>query len=178
MAIGAKQQKAAREFAAKWNDKGYEKGESQPFWMELLQKVLLVDDPFAIISFENRVKLSNTSFIDAYIKPTHVLIEQKSIEKDLRTPIPQSDGTTLTPFRQAKRYASELPYSERPRWIVICNFREFHIYDMENPQGEPEILYLKDLEKEYHRLLFLVDETNSHVKKEMEVSIQAGEIPL
>ena len=176
MAIGAKQQKAAREFAAKWNDKGYEKGESQPFWMELLQKVLLVDDPFAIISFENRVKLSNTSFIDAYIKPTHVLIEQKSIEKDLRTPIPQSDGTTLTPFRQAKRYASELPYSERPRWIVICNFREFHIYDMENPQGEPEILYLKDLEKEYHRLLFLVDETNSHVKKEMEVSIQAGQI--
>jgi type I restriction-modification system DNA methylase subunit len=176
MAIGTKQQKAAKEFAAKWKGKGFEKGESQPFWMELLQKVLLVEDPYSIISFENRVKLSNTSFIDAYIKPTHVLIEQKSIEKDLHIPIPQSDGTTLTPFRQAKRYADELPYSDRPRWIVICNFREFNIYDMENPQGEPAVLFLADLEKEYHRLSFLVDDTNVHLKKELEVSIQAGEI--
>ena len=176
MAIGTKQQKAAKEFAAKWKGKGFEKGESQPFWMELLQKVLLVEDPYSIISFENRVKLSNTSFIDAYIKPTHVLIEQKSIEKDLHTPISQSDGITLTPFRQAKRYADELPYSDRPRWIVICNFREFNIYDMENPQGKPAVLYLADLEKEFHRLSFLVDDTNVHLKKELEVSIQAGEI--
>ena len=176
MATVTKQQKAAREFATKWAGKGYEKGESQPFWMELLQKVLLVEDPYGIISFENRVKLSNTSFIDAYIKPTHVLIEQKSIEKDLNTPIPQSDGTTLTPYQQAKRYAAELPYSERPRWIVICNFREFDVYDMENPQGKPEVIYLKNLEKEYHRLSFLVDDTNVHIKKELEVSIQAGQI--
>ena len=170
------QKKAAKDFTAKWKGRGYEKGESQPFWIELLQKVLQVEDPFSIISFENRVKLSNTSFIDAYIKPTHVLIEQKSIEKDLRSPIPQSDGTTLTPFRQAKRYAAELPYSDRPRWIVICNFREFHVYDMENPQGEPEVIFLKDLEKEYHRLSFLVNDSNAHIKKELEVSIQAGEI--
>ena len=176
MAIGTKQQKAAKEFAAKWKGKGFEKGESQPFWMELLQKVLLVEDPYSIISFENRVKLSNSCFIDAYIKPTHVLIEQKSIEKDLHTPISQSDGITLTPFRQAKRYADELPYSDRPRWIVICNFREFNIYDMENPQGKPAVLYLADLEKEFHRLSFLVDDTNVHLKKELEVSIQAGEI--
>ena len=170
------QKKAAKDFTAKWKGRGYEKGESQPFWIELLQKVLQVEDPFSIISFENRVKLSNTSFIDAYIKPTHVLIEQKSIEKDLRSPIPQSDGTTLTPFRQAKRYAAELPYSERPRWIVICNFQEFHVYDMENPQGEPEVIFLKDLEKEYHRLSFLVNDSNAHIKKELEISIQAGEI--
>lgn len=170
------QKKAAKDFAAKWKGKGYEKGESQSFWIELLQKVLQVDDPFSIISFENRVKLSNTSFIDAYIRPTHVLIEQKSIEKDLRSPIPQSDGTTLTPFKQAKRYASELPYSDRPRWIVICNFQEFNVYDMEIPQGEPEVIYLKDLEKEFDRLSFLVDDSNAHIKKELEVSIKAGEI--
>ena len=109
MSTDTKQRQAAKAFAAKWKGQGYEKGQSQPFWMELLQKVLQVEDPFSIISFENRVKLSNTSFIDAYIKPTHVLIEQKSVEKDLRTPIPQSDGTTLTPYRQAKRYAEELP---------------------------------------------------------------------
>ena len=176
MSTDTKQRQAAKAFAAKWKGQGYEKGQSQPFWMELLQKVLQVEDPFNIISFENRVKLSNTSFIDAYIKPTHVLIEQKSVEKDLKTPIPQSDGTTLTPYRQAKRYAEELPYSERPRWIVICNFREFDVYDMENPQGEPEIILLENLEKEYYRLSFLVDDTNVHLKQELQVSIQAGEI--
>ncbi len=146
------------------------------FWIELLQDVFGVGTPGNIISFENQVKLSSTSFIDAYIEPTHVLIEQKSIDKDLRKAIPQSDGTLLTPFQQAKRYAAELPYSKRPRWMVICNFREFHVYDMENPQGEPEVILLENLEKEYYRLQFLVEQGNEHLKKEMEVSLQAGEI--
>lgn len=170
------QQLAAKEFAAKWNGKGYEKGESQTFWLELLQKVLGIEDPYSIISFENQVKLSNTSFIDAYIEPTHVLIEQKSIDKDLRKAIPQSDGNFLTPFQQAKRYAAELPYSKRPRWMVMCNFKSFHVYDMENPQGEPEVIELENLEKEYYRLQFLVDTGSEHLKKEMEVSLKAGEI--
>ena len=61
---------AAAEFARKWAGRGYEKGESQPFWMELIQTVLGVERPYDIISFENQVKLSSTSFIDAYIEPT------------------------------------------------------------------------------------------------------------
>ena len=170
------QQVASKAFAERWTGKGYEKGESQTFWLELLQTVLGVERPYDIISFENQVKLSSTSFIDAYIEPTHVLIEQKSIDKDLRKAIPQSDGTLLTPFQQAKRYAAELPYSKRPRWMVICNFKEFHVYDMENPQGEPEVILLENLEKEYYRLQFLVEQGNEHLKKEMEVSLKAGEI--
>ncbi len=167
---------AAKAFAERWEGKGYEKGESQPFWLELLQTVLGVERPYDIISFENQVKLNNTSFIDAYIEPTHVLIEQKSIDKDLNTGISQSDGSFLTPFQQAKRYAAELPYSRRPRWTVVCNFRQFYVYDMENPQGEPQIIELKNLEREYYRLQFLVDTGSEHLKKEMEVSLQAGEI--
>jgi len=170
------QQIAAKEFSKKWEGRGYEKGDSQSFWLELLQKVLEVEDPYAIISFENQVKLSNTSFIDAYIESTHTLIEQKSIEKDLRKAIPQSDGTALTPFQQAKRYAAELPYSKRPRWMVMSNFKTFHVYDMENPQGEPEVIELANLEKEYWRLNFLVDTGSQHLQKEMEISLKAGEI--
>ena len=71
----------------------------------------------------------------------------------------------LTPFQQAKRYAAELPYSIRPRWIVTCNFKEFYVYDMEQPNGEPEIILLKDLPKEYYRLQFLVDTGNKHIEK-------------
>lgn len=166
----------AKAFADQWKDRGYEKGESQVFWLTLLTEVFGVVNPDTIISFENQVRLSSTSFIDAYIAPTKVLIEQKSIEKDLRKPIRQSDGTLLTPFQQAKRYAAELPYSKRPRWVVVSNFRSFLVYDMENPQGEPEEILLCDLEREVHRLRFLVEVGNEHLKREMEVSIKAGEL--
>lgn len=174
--VEKEQKKAAKEFAAYWKDKGYEKGESQKFWIELLQNVLGVENATHYISFEDQVKLDHTSFIDGYIDTTHVMIEQKGLGKDLRKGIKQSDGSVLSPFQQAKRYASELPYSKRPRWIVTCNFSEFLVYDMEKPNGEPEQILLKDLPKEYYRLQFLVDTGNENLKKEMEISLKAGEL--
>ena len=170
------QRKAAKEFAAYWQNKGYEKGESQKFWLSLLRDVYGVEHPEQMINFEDQVHLDHTSFIDAMIPETHVMIEQKALGKNLKAAIKQSDGSLLTPFQQAKRYSAELPYSQRPRWIVTCNFSTFHIYDMEQPGGEPEEIQLADLEKEYYRLNFLVDAGNEHLKKEMEVSIQAGEL--
>lgn len=170
------QQKAAKIFSKKWEGRGYEKGESASFWLSLLSEVFGVEYPDELIRFEERVMLDNTSFIDGYIPSTHVLIEQKSIDKDLGKAIKQSDGTLLTPFQQAKRYSSEQPYSERPRWVVISNFKKFRIYDMEKPTGDPEILYLKDLEEEYYRLSFLVDENDDNIQKATEVSIKAGEL--
>ena len=170
------QRNAAREFAEKWAGRGYEKGESQPFWMQLLGEVYGVEHPADFIIFENQVHLDHTAFIDGRIPETEVLIEQKSIDKDLRKPIRQSDGTLLTPFQQAKRYITELPRSEHPRWVVVSNFKEFLVYDMEQPNCEPEQILLENLEKEYYRLQFLVDTRSEHLSREMEVSMQAGEI--
>ena len=167
---------AAKQFSADWQGKGYEKGHSQTFWLSLLQKVYGVEEPDKFITFEDQIMLDHTSFIDGFIPSTHVLIEQKSLGKELNKPIKQSDGSLLSPFQQAKRYAAELPYSQRPRWIVTCNFAEFYVYDMERPTGDPEIIKLCDLEKEYYRLQFLVDTGDTNIKKEMEVSLQAGEI--
>ncbi len=170
------QKTAAKNFAEYWNDKGYEKGESQPFWLSLLREVLGIEKPETIIRFEDKVMLDHTSFIDGIISSTHVLIEQKSADKNLRKAIKQSDGSYLTPFQQAKRYSAELPYSKRPRWIVVCNFREFLIYDMEKPTGEPDSILLGDLPKECYRLKFLVDTGSEFVRNEMEISIKAGEL--
>lgn len=172
----AQQRAAAKAFAKNWKDRGYEKGDSQIFWVELLTTVFGVTEISQFISFEDQVHLDHTSFIDGYIEKTHVMIEQKSINKSLTAAIRQSDGSILTPFEQAKRYSSELPYSKRPRWIVTSNFRSFYIYDMEKPGGDPEIILLENLEKEYYRLQFLVDEGNTNLQREMEVSIAAGEI--
>lgn len=167
---------AIKHFVQQWEGRGYEKGESQPFWISLLRDVFGVENPETLIRFEDKVMLDYTSFIDGIIPSTHVLIEQKSADKDLRKAIKQSDGSYLTPFQQAKRYSSELPYSERPRWIVTCNFCEFLIYDMEKPTGEPDSVLLKDLPKEYYRLEFLVKTKSELLQKEEEISIKAGEL--
>lgn len=170
------QRAAAKAFAEFWKGKGYEKGESQLFWTSLLRDVFGVEKPETVIVFEEQVRLDHTSFIDAAIPSTKVLIEQKSLGKDLNEPVRQSDGTYLNPFQQAKRYITELPLSRHPRWVVTCNFAEFYVYDMENPKGEPEIIRLADLEKEFYRLRFLIDTGNEHLKRELELSVAAGEI--
>ena len=168
---------AAAEFAERWKDRGYERGESQPFWIDLLSNVFGIETPSdGFITFEDHRMVDASNFIDGRIRSTRVLIEQKSLGKDLRAGIRQSDGSLLNPFQQARRYVVSLPVSEHPRWIVTCNFSEFLVYDMEQPNGEPEQILLENLGKEYYRLLFLVDEKSEHLSKEMEVSMQAGEI--
>lgn len=167
---------AAKEFAERWAGRGYEKGDSQVFWTEMLTEVYGVENPSQFIRYEEQVKVDKTNFIDGHIPSTKVLIEQKSLGKDLRKGIVQSDGSVLNPFQQAKRYVANMPLSEHPRWIVTCNFSEFLIYDMEQPNGEPEQILLENLGREYYRLLFLVNEKSEHLSKEMEVSMKAGEI--
>ena len=170
------QRDAARAFASYWGEHGDEKQDTQRFWMDLLQNVLGVENPSQFIEFEVPVMLSHTSFIDGFIPSTRVLIEQKSEDIDLKKGSRQSDGSMLTPFQQARRYAGYLPHNQNPRWIVVCNFREFQIHDMNRPNDEPELLKLEELETQFHRLHFLVDTGDTNIKKEMEISLQAGDI--
>ncbi|MBR4340549.1 MAG: methylase, partial [Bacteroidales bacterium] len=174
--INLKKSETAKKFAEAWQGKGYEKGDTQKFWLELLQKVLGVEDPYSFVEFEDKVMVDSTNFMDVYLPATRVLIEQKGIGKNLDAPVRQSDGALLNPFQQAKKYIVGLPLSRHPRWVVTCNFTEFRVYDMEQPNGEPQKIFLKDLEKEHYRLQFLVDSKSEHITKEMRVSMQAGEI--
>jgi len=138
----------AKEFSEFWKDKGAEKQEAQRYWIGLLQEVLGIENPSRYIEFEKPVKLSHTSYIDGFINSTKVLIEQKGSKIDLTKSYPQSDGSMLTPYQQAKRYADELPHELHPRWIIVSNFAEIHIHDMNNLHAEPEIVKLENLEKE------------------------------
>lgn len=173
---------AAKQFAADWQGRGDEKQDTQRFWLSLLQNLCGVEQPTTAIEFEKRVEVDNnngtttTKYIDGYIPATRVLVEQKGMKIDLKKGERQSDGAMLTPFQQGRRYGGYLPQPEQPRWIVVCNFQEFRIHNMSLPNDEPEVLKLADLEKEYHRLDFLVDTGKEHIKKEMEISLQAGEL--
>ncbi|MBR1418027.1 MAG: hypothetical protein IJ576_03575, partial [Synergistaceae bacterium] len=167
-----------RKFIDEWSGKGDEKSDTQKFWLELLRYICGVGEPEILINFEKRVELEHTSFIDAYINKTKIIIEQKSIDIDLGKAAKQSDGSLLTPYDQAKRYYDWLPVSERGRWIITCNFKEFWIYDMEQPRAKPEIIEFANLEHEWPKLQILVDSnaaTPAEIK-ELELSIRAGEL--
>ena len=169
--------KAAKEFAARWEGRGDEKQETQLFWIDLLQNVLGVEDPTSLIQFEKPVVVEkNTKFIDGFIPSTKVLIEQKSIEKKLGKTAVQSDGEKLTPYGQAFRYNNYLPYEERARWIIVSNFERILIYNMNKPNGEPDEILLKGLPKQFYQLAFLTVQKSELLKKEEQISIDAGNL--
>lgn len=172
-----KQEKEAKKFVDRWIDRGSEKSDTHSFWLELLENVYGVNLPGQYVEFEKRVKFKGTTkFIDAYIPQTLTLIEQKDNSVNPLKPERQSDGSTLTPFEQGKRYADNLKLSEKPRWIIVCNFSNFYIYDQENPLDEPVHLELQDLPKNLKVLDILVSKDNLHIAKEQELSIKAGNI--
>lgn len=180
----ADQRKGARKFVQTWAGKGYEKGETQAFWLSLLKDVFGVKNPETLLVFEqpvfNRgvVPARRLGFIDAWIPSTRVLIEQKGSNHALDKAQKQSDGSMLTPFQQGKRYADNLTTKNRPRWVIACNFDTFEIHDLddENPNALPVTIALKDLETEFYRLGFLVDSAAETIKAETKLSVAAGEL--
>lgn len=170
------QQIAARRFVETWKGRGYEKGETQSFWYQLLHDIFEIEVPANFIQFELPVHLKSIKYIDAYIPSTKVIIEQKELRKDLDTSGKQSDGNKMTPYEQAQRYVGGLSYSQYPRWIVTCNFKSFKVYDMEQPQAEPMEILLDNLEREFYLLKFLVDDGTILLRREKEISIKAGEL--
>lgn len=168
------QEKAAKKFVELWKDKGYEKGEAQKFWIQLLRDIFGIEDSEQYIDFELPVKLERTSFADGYIESTHTLIEMKGRNVDLRKPEKQSDGSMLTPYQQAKRYSDNLGYTKRARWIIVSNFQQIDIYDMDKLHSEPERIELENLPKDYFMLNILVDSEDENIKREESLSVDAG----
>ncbi len=165
-------------FFESWEGKGNEKSDTQKFCLGLLRDILGVEKPEQYIEFEKPVALEHTSYIDAYIPSTRIVIEQKSCDVNLAHATLQSDGQVITPYQQAKRYYDWLPVSEKGRYIIVSNFREFRVYDMEKPKEQPEIILLSSLEHDWHKLALLVDTYAPTPKdiREVELSVRAGEL--
>ena len=172
----SERREAARKYINNWRGKGYEKGETAKAWIELLT-VLGVENPTEYIQFEMPVKVKGqTKFIDAYIPATKVLIEQKGVNIDLDKPEPQSGGDLMTPFEQAFRYNSYLSYDERPRWIVVSNFAEIRIYDMNDLGGKYQSIRLENLREDIQYLDFILKKDVKAVTRELDLSKAAGDI--
>lgn len=177
---------AAKNFSFKWNGHGDEEQDYQVFWLTMLRDVFDIAKPEEIIKPQYPVQFETaTKHADIYIPSTKVLIEQKSFGDDLSKKYPQSDGELLTPFEQAKRYAAAMPLSIRPRWIIVCNFAEFHIYDLQQMDSleylsgtkiyKPSVLKLEHFQSDFARLKFIVD-PNADIKPEIKISTDAAKI--
>ncbi|MCD5423915.1 DNA methyltransferase [Limosilactobacillus fermentum] len=181
----ATRQQNAREFVKTWSssNKGREDADRQTFWNDLLQRVYGINDYYNYITYEKDVQVKaggkvTTRRIDGYIPSTKVMIEMKGkIIKDLTKPLKQSGwGGDLTPFEQAKRYANFLPNSEQPRWILVSNFNEIDIHDMEKPLATPTVIKLSDLPQKVKLLEFIVNASQQKVMDEKKLSVDAGNL--
>jgi hypothetical protein len=174
----AQQREAARQFVNKWKKrKGREDEEGRSFWIDLLTHIFDMQDVTDRVDFEKKVIVDgHTKRIDVYIPETRVLIEQKGAKWALDKKEHNSGGIDLTPYEQAKRYNDNLPFDEKARWIITCNFSEIWIYDMNAKVPEPDKILLAELPNKYPMLDFLTKKQVKKVSHEMQVSIKAGEI--
>jgi type II restriction enzyme methylase subunits-like protein len=168
--------KELREFAERWHGRGYEKGETQQFWLQALRAIGYphVDD----VLFEYH--LPSGGFADVWIPDADVLIEQKSFGVSLDD-YEVRQKKKKTPLMQALDYVEELPRPKQPRFVVTCNFGIFRVYDRDKWSKSQLAdnafeFTLDELAEHPEYMGFITDPGNSRLEKEKQVSIKAGEL--
>ena len=132
-----------------------------------------MEDVTTNVLFEQRT--SRRGFIDVTIADAKTIIEQKSLGVDLDKP-EERQGVMVTPFEQARNYANTLPNSQRPDYIIVCDFNIFRIHNLnkENPESDYIEFTLAELPDQLYLLDFLIDPQRARIKREEKVSITAG----
>lgn len=174
--------KEAKEFVKRWKKRlgaipagsNNEQQDTQKFWVDLLINVLGIPSNTidSFVDFERKVRGRR---IDVFVSDHNFLCEQKSWGIDLDKPEPRNGGME-TPLQQAMWYARHLPYSERPRWVMTCNFGTFRLYDLDNERPEDTVqeFSLEELQDSLYLLSFLTSNETSRLHKEQQLSIEAG----
>ena len=161
-------------FAQRWQGRGYEKGESVKFWIELQQAIGYQHVHTTL--YEHH--LDSGGFADVWLRDGNTIVEQKSLGVDLDKP-ELRQGAMKTPLDQALDYVDDLPRIEQPRFVVTCNFETFRVYDRDAWSKTLLPLHafeftLSELADHPEYLGFIVDPKNARLEKEKEVSIRAG----
>ena len=171
----ADRKESARKFFRRWTGRGDEKSDTQTFWFELLGDVVGMTDIYANVQFEQRTLAGG--WRDVVIPDAKTVVEQKSYGIDLDKP-ELRQGRMVTPYEQAKAYADGLPNSQRPDKIIVCNFNEFRLHDLDSttPAVPYATFLLSELPNQVGLLDFLIDPQKARQQREEEVSIGAGQL--
>ena len=156
----------AAKFSEEWKDAHYEKGETQSFYNEFFE--VFGVRRRRVANFEHHLKkLNNESgFVDLFW-PGTLLIEQKSA------------GRNLTKAKeQAHDYCINLKDGEHPRYILVSDFQNFSLYDLEAEEKIEEETHfsLADLHKHVEKFGFIVGVVKHKLREEDPVNIRASEM--
>ena len=150
------------EFSRKWSAETSEGAESKTFWDDFFN--IFGVSRYRVASFESRVKKTDGAdgYIDLLWKGV-LLIEHKSRGKNLDRA-----------HRQALDYFPGLKDSELPRYILVCDFARFRLYDLE--EEDTHEFPLQDLHKNINRFAFIAGYQTHKIKEQDPANIQAAEL--
>lgn len=153
----------AAKFAGVWKNTEREEAEAQSFLIDFFH-VLGVDRKKVAI-FEHKVKCTDggNGYIALFWKGK-ILIEMKSRGKDL-----------TKAYEQAKRYAETLAPHELPKAILVCDFENWHLYDLAQ-DARLTTFSLSELPQYIHLFHFLAGYEQREYQEEDPVNVQAAEL--
>lgn len=156
--------KRAIEFSRDHADDSDEKSQSQSFWHDFFSIWGLSPQRIGVFESRARTLKGTVGFID-FFWPGTLLVEQKSLGKDLDAAM-----------KQALDYCSSggLKDTEIPRYIIVSDFSQFRILELEN--GAEFRFLLKDLQENLHRFNFILGYEQRVYKDEDPVNIKAAEL--
>ncbi len=139
-----------------------EKQDTQKFWLAFIRDKFGIIQPEDYLDFEKKVEIDTAHYIDVFVPSTGIIIEQKSPGKSLEAA-----------FVQAREYYNWLPFSQKGRYILTCDFHDIHIHDMDEPTKAPEIIPVSQATKDNLSFLVVPGKTLPH---EEAISIEAGKL--
>ena len=152
----------AAQFARDWEDAAYEKGETQSFYNDFF-------DVFGVARrrvarFEQHVKKLNdaSGYIDLFW-PGMLLVEQKSAGRSLTNAL-----------NQAGEYFDALPDSQKPRYLLVSDFQNFELYDLD--ERHATVFALADLPANVEAFGFVMGVHQRTFKDQDPVNIAAAEL--
>ncbi|MGB6710255.1 MAG: DNA methyltransferase [Methylocella sp.] len=154
----------AAKFAEDWNGAQYERGETQTFYNEFFE--LFGVTRRRVASFEHGVNLPDKKrgYLDLFWKGK-LLVEQKSA------------GRSLTPARQqALDYFPGLKEHELPRYILLSDFQNFELYDLDIAPDRPVRFRLQDLPDHVQDFGFIAGQERRVFRDQDPVNIDASKI--
>ena len=152
----------AAEFSREWADAIYEKGEAQSFYNDFFE--IFDVKRRSVARYEEHVqKLDNSSgFIDLFW-PGVLLVEQKSAGRDLKKA-----------YGQAGDYFDALAERERPRYILVSDFQNFELHDLDT--REQTDFTLKDLPAHIENFGFILGVERKTFRDQDPANIKAAEL--
>ena len=152
----------AADFSRKWADAAYEKGETQSFYDDFFE--IFGVKRRSVARYEEHVqKLDNSSgFIDLFW-PGKLLVEQKSAGRDL-----------APAHEQAGDYFDAIPEKDRPRYILVSDFQNFELKDLD--EREKIAFTLPDLPVHVEKFGFIIDADRKTFHDQDPANIRAAEL--